>query len=130
MTYGAGWGRKILDRECAWFCLPIPGISGGLVGDAMRGFDIYLILRVVGTDVAVIAGFRLTGLLQAEFMPEMAHLALTWRTIYSRFSDIVTSFTGEAGHRFALELVNIVAGFIRHIVSFRYDFIHGEQFWR
>ncbi len=61
----------------------------------MRDFMVDLPLRVVWSDMAVIAGFRLAGLFQAEFMPDMAGLAVSDRTILRRFADIVAGFAGK-----------------------------------
>ncbi len=54
-------------------------------------------LWVIRADVAEIAGFRLAGLVQAEFMPQVALGAVTGGTVQVGFADVMAGFTREAG---------------------------------
>ena len=62
----------------------------------MGRFLVNLPLRMVGTDVAVVAGFGLAGLFQAEFMAQVAFLALTDGFVGGGLADVVAAFTCEA----------------------------------
>jgi hypothetical protein len=92
----------------------------------MGGFDIDFVLGMIRTNVAGIAGFRFSGLLQTEFMPEVAFLALSNRPINTWFPNIVAAFTGKPNHLWPFQLSDRIARFIGREAPFWDSFIHRE----
>ncbi len=84
---------------------------------------------MIRPDVAVVAGFRFAGLLQAEFVADVAFAALADRPILRRFADIMAAFAGKAGDRFAFQFGNGVTGdkLLWHIAAFGDGFVHGQM---
>ena len=50
----------------------MPMITASVVGDAVFAFDVNLPLRMVGTDMAVVASLGSADLFDAEFMTQVA----------------------------------------------------------
>jgi len=95
---GAGRRGEILNCECAGFGIPIPVIAASLIGDAMERLDINLVLGMVGANVAVIAGFWLARLFEAEFVPQVTILTLPDRAIGCWCANVVAALAGESGN--------------------------------
>jgi len=54
-------------------------------------------LRMIGSDMAGVAGFWFSCLFQAVLMAQVAFLTLAYGFIGSRFANIMTAITGEFG---------------------------------
>jgi hypothetical protein len=78
---GAGRCREVLHGQQPSFCIPVIFIPACRIGDPVRGFGENLELRVIRANMAGVAGFRFTNLLQAEFVAQVALLTLADRPI-------------------------------------------------
>lgn len=70
-------------------------ITASVVGDAVFAFDVDLPLRMVGADMAVVAGLGSADLFEAELMTYVAFCALPHRAIRRRCAHGVAALTGE-----------------------------------
>ena len=97
--------RNIFDGGCARFGVPVPFVAHRRVGDTVRRFLVNFPLRVIWPDVAGVAGFGLARLFQAEFVTQVALLALANRTIRRGPTNVVAAFARKARNRRAFERV-------------------------
>ena len=113
VAQGAGWSWEINYRQVACLGFPIPRLTHGGVHDTVGRFLVDFPLGMVGTDVAVIARFRLTSLFQAELMADVAFLATPNRSIHGRSPDTVAAFTGKGSQDGSFNGSNRITAFIR-----------------
>jgi hypothetical protein len=120
MADGAGRCRKIVHRQRAWISVPIVVLTVHMIRDSMGGLHVDLPLRVIRADVTGIAGLGLASLLQAEFVTQVALLALPDRVVSSWLANRMADLAGEAGDVLAFQGSNGIALFIRSVEAFRY----------
>src|SRR5512146_2870913 len=97
MADSTGRSGEVFDGEGTGFSRPIPELAAGMVSNSMRRLGVDFPLRVIGTNVAGIAGLRLADLFQAELVAQVTGLAASHRAVIGRFADAVAVFAGKAG---------------------------------
>src|SRR5690606_4668480 len=95
----AGGGGEVAHGQRSRLGVPVPVFAARRVGDSMRRFLINFPLRMIGTDVAGIAGFRSACLFQTELVAQMALLAFAHRTVGRGSADVVAALAGKARDR-------------------------------
>jgi hypothetical protein len=75
----------------------------------MRRFLVDFPLGMIRPNVTVIACLGPACLFQAELVPQMAFLALSYRAIDSGLTNVMATLAGKAGHSRALEGENCIA---------------------
>src|SRR5262249_55912992 len=99
--------------------VPVLAIAAGGVRDPVRALAVDLPLRVVGADVASVAGLGLPRLPQAELVPQVTPPALTRRAVRRRRADGVAGGAREVRDALAFDDGDRVARLVGREMSFR-----------
>jgi hypothetical protein len=89
----------------------------------------YIPLRMVWTDVTVIACFGFTRLLKAKFVPDVALLAAPNRLIGGRDADAVAVFARKRCDLWSFKDGDRITGFIGCKASLWDRLVHRHQGW-
>src|SRR5262249_61364061 len=119
VTDRAGRRREVAHRQRPRPRVPVPAIAAGVVRDPVRALDVDLPLRVVGADVASVAGLGLPRLPQAELVPQVTPPALTRRAVRRRRADGVAGGAREGRDALAFDDGDRGARLVGREVSFR-----------